>query len=320
LSVFSKGVNRAAQMGYNVPAPVLAADQKANTSGLNLAKGTFTTPAAAPGAGPGGVTAPAADAGVPIYSSAGKTSGLQEAVNTLEKAAKKNEAIIKSQTATKEAKHEAQRDLDRLKEARVAQTAAVDGLIRRLDDKTFLQGFGSNGGEEFLSYMNLSETLVVRGGKDWAAWDKGICDALSRVQDKDGGWSGQHCIIGRTFYLASFARPDGSSADTQPILCLVYTTAGAVQVLSHPSNERHRKARDAWLGYLRQRQLTEELGWQPADRPYGGWGYAPHLPRKPRSGEPLPPLTESNLSATVFALEALRAAGSPRTIPPSARR
>ena len=79
----------------------------------------------------------------------------------------------------------------------------MDGLIRRLDDKQFIQGFGSNGGEEFLSYMNISETLVVRGGKDWLAWDKGITDSLVRVQDKDGGWSGQHCITGRTFCTAT---------------------------------------------------------------------------------------------------------------------
>jgi squalene-hopene/tetraprenyl-beta-curcumene cyclase len=60
---------------------------------------------------------------------------------------------------------------------------------------------------------------------------------------------------------------------------------------------------------LRERQLTEALGWRPADRAYGGWGYAHVLPCKPRPGQPADLLTESNLSATVFALEALRAAG-----------
>src|SRR5205807_8587178 len=89
----------------------------------------------------------------------------------------------------------------------------------------------------------------------------------------------------------------------------VYTSAGAVIVLSQPCNQRHRKARDAWLAYLRKRQLTRELGWQPADKPYGGWGYSNTLPYKPKEGKTLPPLTESNLSATLFALEALRAAG-----------
>ena len=46
----------------------------------------------------------------------------------------------------------------------------------------------------------------------------------------------------------------------------------------------HRKARDAWLAYLRERELTEDLGWQPADKQYGGWGYSPRLPRKPARG------------------------------------
>ena len=51
--------------------------------------------------------------------------------------------------------------------------------------------------------MNISETLVVKGGKEWLAWDKGITESLVRVQDKDGGWSGQHCITGRTFCTAT---------------------------------------------------------------------------------------------------------------------
>jgi squalene-hopene/tetraprenyl-beta-curcumene cyclase len=111
-------------------------------------------------------------------------------------------------------------------------------------------------------------------------------------------------------YLASHVRPDGTiEAGPQGIVYPVYTAAGATQVLSQPCNARHRPARDAWLAYLRERQLTEDLGWQPDDKPYGGWGYSPRVPRKPPPGEPLPPLTESNLSATLFALEALRAAG-----------
>lgn len=203
MALCSKGFNRAAQMGFMVPERVLAADQNANTSGLDLAKGTFTSPVAS-GRGAGAVGAPAAapaptDAGVAVYSSAGKTSGLQEAVNTLKLTEARNRAIVNSPTASKDEKERADKDLDRLARAETAQQSAVDGLIRRLDDKQFIQGFGSNGGEEFLSYMNISETLLVKGGKEWLAWDKGISDALVRVQDKDGGWSGQHCITGRTF-------------------------------------------------------------------------------------------------------------------------
>jgi squalene-hopene/tetraprenyl-beta-curcumene cyclase len=112
-------------------------------------------------------------------------------------------------------------------------------------------------------------------------------------------------------YLAALVKGDGSiDVGSHGLSYPVYSASAAVQVLSQPCNARHGKARDAWLSYLRERQLTERLGWQPADKPYGGWGYCPLLPRKPGAGEPLHPLTESNLSATVFALEALRAAGA----------
>jgi hypothetical protein len=177
---------------------VLAADLKSNTAGLDRAKGTFTAPAAGEGGAPAST-----DAGVAVYRQSGQTAGLQEAVNTLKKDEKKNQEIVKSPTAAPKDKEQARRELERLGEAEASQKAAVDGLIRRLDDKQFIQGFGSNGGEEFLSYMNISETLVVKGGKDWEAWDKGICEALTRAQDKDGGWSGQHCITGRTFCTAA---------------------------------------------------------------------------------------------------------------------
>jgi squalene-hopene/tetraprenyl-beta-curcumene cyclase len=112
-------------------------------------------------------------------------------------------------------------------------------------------------------------------------------------------------------YLESLVRRDGTIAEGRHGLNYpVYTAALAVVVLSAPGQEVHRAARDAWLEYLRRRQLTENLGWQEADREYGGWGYSIHLPRKPRPGALTLP-TESNLSATLFALEALRAAGCP---------
>ena len=54
----------------------------------------------------------------------------------------------------------------------------------------------------------------------------------------------------------------------------VYTAAGAVIALSRMGGRANAEARDAWLADLRQRQLTEELGWMPADSAYGGWSYA----------------------------------------------
>jgi squalene-hopene/tetraprenyl-beta-curcumene cyclase len=117
-------------------------------------------------------------------------------------------------------------------------------------------------------------------------------------------------------YLAAMARPDGG-IDPAPhgLTYPVYTASLAVSALRHPDPLRHPEATEAWEAYLRERQLTEKLGWDPSDKPYGGWGYCGALPRKPRPGEGGPPLLESNLSATVFALHALRAGGCPADDP-----
>ncbi len=90
----------------------------------------------------------------------------------------------------------------------------------------------------------------------------------------------------------------------------VYTAALALRALSYPENRDRGAARAAWAAYLLARQLAEANGWTPADGHYGGWGYCRVVPKKPDPDGFAPPLTESNLSATLFALDALHAAGA----------
>ena len=94
---------------------------------------------------------------------------------------------------------QARKELERIGDARRVNGEAQAALIGRLDDAQFVSGFGSNGGEEFLSYMNISESLVVKGGHDWKRWDDAMASNLDRVQNGDGSWTGHHCITGRTF-------------------------------------------------------------------------------------------------------------------------
>ncbi len=111
-------------------------------------------------------------------------------------------------------------------------------------------------------------------------------------------------------FLAKLVKPDGSIEGANGDLDYpVYTASLTVISLSHPDQKQHAKARDAWLKYLLGQQLTEALGWTLADKQFGGWGYCRLIPKKPEPGAIAPPLIESNLSATVFALEALHAAG-----------
>ena len=66
------------------------------------------------------------------------------------------------------------------------------------DDKV-LDGFGSNGGEEFLSYMQKSEALLIGGGEAFEQWNGKMGERLQKIQNTDGSWSGHHCITSPVF-------------------------------------------------------------------------------------------------------------------------
>jgi hypothetical protein len=128
---------------------------------------------------------------------------LQSATAANKPRAKAAKETLASKTASAEAKAQAKAELDRIRGVEEASEVAVKAVAKQLGDKRFIEGFGSNGGEEFLSYLNISESLVVKGGDEWAKWDKQVMQNLNRVQNKDGSWSGHHCITGRTFCTAT---------------------------------------------------------------------------------------------------------------------
>ena len=195
----SKGLNRARQAGLQVKDETLARADKQAASGLDLKTGEF---AAAGRMGMAGMAAPS-DAGVGIYNGAAKGGALQDSVNTNRLREVDAKRVLADGKASKENKAKAQKDLDHFADVEKANQAAIGGLVKKLDDKQFIAGFGSNGGEEFLSYMNISETLLAKGGEEWQKWDKQVTENLERIQNKDGSWAGQHCITGRTFCTSS---------------------------------------------------------------------------------------------------------------------
>ncbi len=81
---------------------------------------------------------------------------------------------------------------DRMKNAR--KIAAING---RLSDASFVEGYGSIGGEEFFSYLNISDSLKRSGGKEWSGWYSKITQKILKLQNNDGTWAGHHCITGR---------------------------------------------------------------------------------------------------------------------------
>ena len=105
-------------------------------------------------------------AGVELYSRAASVGVLQDSVNTGKLEAKDLRDKAANAKDPKE-RADAGRKLAQIAEAEQVQGQAQAAIVERLDDERFVAGFGSNGGEEFLSYMNIAESLVVKGGDEW---------------------------------------------------------------------------------------------------------------------------------------------------------
>ena len=195
-----KGINRARQSGARVSDVTLARAEngaklafQASTPATDGSPGSRATFASrGMGGGMGG------SAGVELYSRAASVGVLSDSVNTNKVLAEKlREKAANSKDKKEQA--EAKTQLGQIADAEKVQNEAQSAVVARLADKLFVAGFGSNGGEEFLSYMNIAESLVVKGGDDWKRWDSEMMENLNRVQNGDGSWSGHHCITGRTF-------------------------------------------------------------------------------------------------------------------------
>ena len=73
----------------------------------------------------------------------------------------------------------------------------IAAVTKELSNDRFVRGFGSMGGEEFFSYLNISDSLRRTSGKEWEEWNGNVKTKLVRLQNHDGSWAGHHCITGR---------------------------------------------------------------------------------------------------------------------------
>jgi hypothetical protein len=73
----------------------------------------------------------------------------------------------------------------------------------KAQSEDIMSGFGSNGGEEFLSYLMTGESLVMNGGPEWLNWYNNMTGRLIQIQNNEGSWSGHHCITSPVFCTAT---------------------------------------------------------------------------------------------------------------------
>jgi hypothetical protein len=66
-----------------------------------------------------------------------------------------------------------------------------------------LDGFGNNGGEEFLSYLQTGEGMIIGKDQTWKTWYDNMSGRLVKIQNNDGSWNGHHCITSPVFCTAT---------------------------------------------------------------------------------------------------------------------
>jgi hypothetical protein len=117
-------------------------------------------------------------------------------------------------------------------------------------------------------------------------------------------------------YLIARVNADGSiDGGRYGMIYPVYSASAAAIALTFLNVPDGRRARDAWLRDLRRRQLNEDLGWEPDDPAYGGWGYSIEPPSKGGGDRSPGQHVDADLSSTLFAVGALRIAGVPAEDP-----
>jgi len=87
--------------------------------------------------------------------------------------------------------------LSRTEKDRAKNQGRIAEINGQLADARFSTGFGSIGGEEFFSYLNVSESLRRTGGPTWDKWNGETKNKILKTQNDDGTWAGHHCITGR---------------------------------------------------------------------------------------------------------------------------
>jgi hypothetical protein len=115
------------------------------------------------------------------------------------------------------------------KARRLAQAAEQNvEQLKRLNDENLLAGFGNNGGEEYLSYLLTSESLVIAGGEKFHQWNDKMHGRLQKIQNGDGSWTGHHCITSPVFCTAAVVQCLTTDRDATFLAALAEKTRAKV--------------------------------------------------------------------------------------------
>lgn len=144
-------------------------------------------------------------AGITLYAVSGSTR------NSAVEARELNEIVVKAKKEGKVAK-EAPISVKTLEDAGVTRTEAerlntayqvYEAAKQQAQREDVVSGFGNNGGEEFLSFLQTGESLVIAKDQGWKNWYQQTTGRLVGIQNQDGSWNGHHCITSPVFCTAT---------------------------------------------------------------------------------------------------------------------
>ncbi|WP_130733279.1 hypothetical protein [Flavobacterium sp. J27] len=144
-------------------------------------------------------------AGVVLYavssSVRGSAAEAQEAEELLEKG-KKAGRIPQNAQLTKENLEKLGVSKEKAASYDVADKVYQSAKVKAMREDV-MSGFGNNGGEEFLSFLQTGESMIVKKDNDWKNWYDNVAGKLIKIQNQDGSWNGHHCITSPVFCTAT---------------------------------------------------------------------------------------------------------------------
>ncbi len=144
-------------------------------------------------------------AGVTLYAVSGSSR------SSAKEAREVNEVIVKARKEGK-VKADAPVSVEALEDAGYSKGEAeklntaynvYNAAKSQAQDENVTSGFGNNGGEEFLSFLQTGESLVIAKDDGWKNWYQQTTGKLVSIQNQDGSWNGHHCITSPVFCTAT---------------------------------------------------------------------------------------------------------------------
>lgn len=152
-----------------------------------------------------GSVATDAAAGVTLYAVSGSTRSSAKQAREAEevvKKAKKDGKVKDEAPVNVENLMDAGMNRDEAEKANTAYQVYNAAKVQAQSDDV-LRGFGNNGGEEFLSFLQTGESLIINKDESWKNWYQGTTARLVEIQNQDGSWNGHHCITSPVFCTAT---------------------------------------------------------------------------------------------------------------------